>query len=72
MSTLLTVVFPASVSGVQLHIFLSWIYMALTLYQMILCELYLYSNSFDLSNPEEGAIMIHLLEKKMKDSKLCS
>lgn len=46
--------------------------MALTLYQVILCELYIDNNSIDLSNPEEGAIIIHLLEKKMKDSKLCS
>ena len=72
MSTLLTFVSPASVSGVQLYIFLRWIYMALTLYQVILCELYIDNNSIDLSNPEEGAIIIHLLEKKMKDSKLCS
>ena len=72
MSTLLTFVSPASVSGVQLYIFLSWIYMALTLDQVILCELYIDNNSIDLSNPEEGAIIIHLLEKKMKDSKLCS
>lgn len=72
MSTLLTFVSPASVSGVQLYIFLSWIYMALTLYQVILYELYIDNNSIDLSNPEEGAIIIHLLEKKMKDSKLCS
>ena len=72
MYTLLTAVSPASASGVQLYIFLSWIYMALTLYQVILCELYIDNNSIDLSNPEEGAIIIHLLEKKMKDSKLCS
>ena len=72
MSTLLTFVSPASVSGVQLYVFLSWIYMALTLYQVILYELYIDNNSIDLSNPEEGAIIIHLLEKKMKDSKLCS